>query len=160
MLLNGELKTVQFADQSLVVRPATDPKLEWFINTQEVAKGYGVKDAAIHSLKSRIKKELREGHHFTVLSETLDGRTGFTLKRTLWSKAGVIRLGFHLRSKRAREFRDFAESLILDHLENPKPLTLPRAPIKTPKQKLIESFTMADFKKLTPRERLKFLAQM
>ncbi len=32
---------------------------------------------------------------------------------TLWTKRGIIRLGFFIKSNRAKQFRDWAEDLII-----------------------------------------------
>lgn len=46
----------------------------------------------------------------------------------MWTKRGIVRLGFLLNSPRAKAFRDFAEDLVLSDLPvvtAPAPLALP-----------------------------------
>ena len=36
-----------------------------------------------------------------------------TYKKTLWTKRGIVRLGFFIKSDRAKLFRDWAEDLVI-----------------------------------------------
>jgi uncharacterized protein YigA (DUF484 family) len=118
---------------AIAIQPA-DSALEYLVTTKEVARGYGVSEATLRTHKRDHADELIEGKHWVVniihplggsdnLSEPSTG-VGNTnaryagLKRgndtvTLWTKRGVIRLGFFIRSERAKRFRDAAEDLIL-----------------------------------------------
>jgi prophage antirepressor-like protein len=83
---------------------------EYLVTTKEVARGYGVTPAAIRNQQMRHADELIEGKHWAVTNcDTLGGEQS----ATLWTKRGVIRLGFFIRSERAKRFRDAAEDLIL-----------------------------------------------
>ena len=53
-----------------------------------------------------------EGIHWISKIENFDSASGAS-KRIYWTKAGVIRLGFFIKSERAKLFRDWAEKVIL-----------------------------------------------
>lgn len=94
---------------------------EFLINTKEVAKGYGSTEYAIRQSKSTNQSEFIEGKHFV---------RGVSISHTqphqvFWTKRGVVRLGFFIKSKQAKLFRDWAEDLVLDKIES--------APLKQPK---------------------------
>ncbi len=91
---------------------------EFCLNSQEVAFGYGVSTENIRQHKANHGDELVEGKHWVVsISNTLGGKQ----ESTLWTKRGIIRLGFFIRSERAKKFRDAAEDLILGVTEKPAP---------------------------------------
>lgn len=80
------------------------------MDTKEVALGYGVTPQTIRTHKSNHQSEILENTHFVYTVENLNGAD---LKRTLWTKAGVIKLGFFIKSERAKLFRDWAVNVIL-----------------------------------------------
>ncbi len=84
---------------------------EWIMSTQQVADGYGVADNSIRMHKSRQSDELIEGKHFIHVTNS-DGGS----QTTFWTKKGVIRLGFFIKSENAKKFRDWAEDLILQKI--------------------------------------------
>jgi len=94
-----------------IIAVIADPEHEWTLGTAEVAKGYGVTPENIRVHKHQHKGELIKGKHFFSVRNT----NGGNLERvtTLWTKRGVIRLGFFIRSERAKKFRDAAEDLII-----------------------------------------------
>lgn len=95
-----------------IIIPVTPhPEHEYTLSTAEVAAGYGVGEANIRELKRKHTEELIEGKHFSSVRNT-DARN---LQRvtTIWTKRGIIRLGFFIRSERAKRFRDLAEDLVL-----------------------------------------------
>jgi len=101
---------------------------EFTAPTAAVALGYGVSVSTIREHKRTHSDELVAGKHFLVTHNTGDG-DNFTgvrnpdarqkgLKQgndtvTHWTKRGIIRLGFFIRSERAKRFRDMAEDLII-----------------------------------------------
>ena len=106
--------------QEVIVTP--DPAHEFTATTEQVALGYGVSADVIRKHKERQAEELTEGKHFlssVTNSHAQPGRGAQTL--TLWTKRGIVRLGFFIRSKRARLFRDMAEDLVIAALEAPQP---------------------------------------
>lgn len=102
---------VRFQDElELQVQP--DPRLEWTLSNEQVAEGYGVTVSSLRSTKSRHSDELVQDKHWIVL-QIATGSLG-ARDATFWTKRGIIRLGFFIRSERARKFRDFYEDLVLE----------------------------------------------
>lgn len=102
---------------------------EYLVTTKEVARGYGVGTSVILKHRQRHADELVDGKHF-ILANGADNlsapSTGVRIPDArqaglkqgndtviLWTKRGVIRLGFFIRSERAKRFRDAAEDLII-----------------------------------------------
>lgn len=86
---------------------------EFLMTSKEVAKGYGVTEYAIRKNKLSLGNELVEGKHFVkgvTIGNTLSNAQPH---QVFWTKRGVIRLGFAMRSERAKLFRDWAEELII-----------------------------------------------
>ncbi len=81
---------------------------EYLVTTKEVARGYGVGEEVIRQHKRRHADELVADKHWTTVTNSHGGEPA-----TLWTKRGVIRLGFFIRSERAKRFRDAAEDLII-----------------------------------------------
>lgn len=100
---------------SVTVLP--NPTHQFLMTTKEVANGYGVTDYAIRQNKVSLSNELIEGKHFVLAVSIPHGELPSTLKcahnAVLWTKRGVVRLGFAMRSDRAKLFRDWAEELII-----------------------------------------------
>jgi len=89
---------------------------EWTMTTCLVSRGYGVSESVIRDHKRNHSEELIEGKHWVVQNiDTLGGMQ----KMTIWTKKGVVRLGFFIRSERARMFRDMAEDLVIKATEQP-----------------------------------------
>lgn len=74
----------------------------WLLPTRLVAEGYGVSPESIRSHKADHDDEILKDQHFLTKG-----------KNTLWTKAGVIRLGMFIRSEQAIAFRDAAEKHLL-----------------------------------------------
>lgn len=93
---------------------------EWLLSTELVAKGYGVSEDAIRNHKRRRYEELSEGKHFVVggVTNCYADNVKEGEQKIYWTKRGVIRLGFFIRSAAAAKFRDFAEDLIIDRMES------------------------------------------
>lgn len=109
---------IALAGQELMARP--HPQHDYLVTTAEVANGYGVSESSIREHKRLREKEgdLAEGRHF---SRVRNPDAGIRVT-TYWTKAGIVRLGFFIRSEKARAFRDAAEALILGHLSGPMAL--------------------------------------
>lgn len=103
---------IQFQDINLDVIP--DKSHEWLLETDLVANGYGVKASSIRSQKSRHAKELKENKHYTTVANCNGGEP-----TTYWTKKGIVRLGFFIKSDKAEQFRDWAEDLIVKTLDRP-----------------------------------------
>jgi prophage antirepressor-like protein len=106
----------QNGDNLIEIEIIENDNFEFLLSTKEVAKGYGVSIENIRSQKSNHKDELIEGKHFLSNYEIFDGKQ--KRKTTVWTKRGVVRLGFFIKSERAKKFRDWAEDLILQKVES------------------------------------------
>ena len=106
------MSVVRFEDVNLAV--SSDPGHDWLLSNADVAAGFGVPVETVRSAKSRHAAELHLGKHWVVADCNTPGGQQHL---TVWTKRGVIRLGFLLTSERARRFRDFAEDLVLGHLQ-------------------------------------------
>ncbi len=98
------IKEVCFKDLYLIVYP--DYTHEWLLESNLVAKGYGVEANVISNHKKRNQEELIVGTHW-LTSQIV--KSGQRRNIVFWTKRGVIRLGFFIKSERARLFRDWAE---------------------------------------------------
>jgi len=88
---------------------------EFLMTSKEVALGYGVNSGTIRKSLFDHSDELLEGKHFlkgVTNSNTLAG-TNLQPHQTFWTKRGIVRLGFFIKSERAKQFRDWAEDLII-----------------------------------------------
>jgi hypothetical protein len=104
----------QFEELTIYVRP--DKTHEWLMETKLVAEAYGVSEETIRSHKSNHSSDLIDNKHFTSV-ESFNARNLKQIK-TFWTKRGVIRLGFFIKSARAKLFRDWAEDLIIRELNH------------------------------------------
>lgn len=107
----------------LTVTILPSPDHEFLIPTNQVAKGYGVSEYNIRVHKLNHATELIEGKHFLTAVSISNGEIQNALKASklphnavLWTKRGVVRLGFFIKSKQAIMFRDWAEDLIIEKL--------------------------------------------
>ena len=110
----------------LAVAVIQDQTHEFLMPTKDVALGYGVASNTISSAKTYHKDELLENTHFLVLGNSDSGNGN--LKKLYWTKAGIVRLGFFIKSERAKLFREWAQGVILQVL-SPEMPKLP-APVK------------------------------
>jgi hypothetical protein len=108
---------------NVTVIPNTDH--EFLMSTNEVAKGYGASEYSIRMAKKRNSAELSEGKHFISGVTISHAASPGASKGTLWTKRGIVRLGFFIRSERARLFRDWAEDLIINMSEAKEKKQLP-----------------------------------
>lgn len=84
-------------------------------------------EQAVRMAKSRNSDELLEGKHFiTVTNRDSNPRAGVPHQTTMWTKRGVARLGFFIKTPMAKEFRDWAEDYIIDGQSKPKTPTIPQ----------------------------------
>lgn len=133
-----------------IIIPVTPhPEHEYTISTAEAAAGYGVDEKTIRYHKAQHGDELYPGKHFLEVSNPGFQPTGAAncsprsestgagnpsarqrgLKRgndtiTYWTKRGIVRLGFFIRSERAKRFRDMAEDLVLQQWNSTAPATI------------------------------------
>ena len=99
--------------EGVTVRVLPDERHEYLMTTREVANGYGVTEYAVRQHKLQHSEELQEGKHFVLAVSISNGTNGIPHNAILWTKRGVVRLGFFIKSERARLFRDWAEELVI-----------------------------------------------
>lgn len=107
---------------SLTVQIIPNGEFEFLATSNEVAKGYGISVSSLRGHQNYHKDELIEDVHYVKgvrISNTLKNKQPHQI---YWTKAGIIRLGFFIKSERAKIFRDWAENVILQRLNAPKPL--------------------------------------
>lgn len=96
---------------------------EYLMTTREVAHGYGTSDYSIRKAFLRNSAELAEGKHYIkgvdILSNPSKKGVQIQPHAVFWTKRGIVRLGFFIKSERARLFRDWAEELIINIAEEP-----------------------------------------
>lgn len=80
---------------------------EFLLANKDVAKGYGVSIDTIRSHLSKNRDEFVEGKHFTV------DKSYKNTRKIFWTKKGIVRLGFFIKSEDAKKFRDWAEDYIV-----------------------------------------------
>ncbi|MDD3688228.1 MAG: hypothetical protein PHE56_15885 [Bacteroidales bacterium] len=100
---------------TVTVLPNSDH--EFLMTSKEVANGYGVSPYSIRSTSSRHAAEIIEGKHYVSAVAICNGKAKSALNlphnTVLWTKRGIVRLGFFIKSERAKLFRDWAEELII-----------------------------------------------
>ena len=120
-LINLNKKIVKFQDLELEL--IIDKQYEWLIDSKLLAAGYNVSLDAIQNSFKRNKDEFEENKHYirtNRISDKMSDTTNSTKAKYLWTKRGVIIFGFLLKSDKAKQFRKFAEDLIINKTE---PLT-------------------------------------
>lgn len=145
--------TLQVMDD-LTVQLYTNPKFDFLMDTKTVADGYGVSPSTIKSNKYNHTDELIEGKHYVYgkAVQNMDTPSNFQPHTLLWTKAGVIRLGFFIKSERAKAFRDWAEKIVLEVTAPPANLPKPqkRNHNRLTQARLVE--ILADVAKIEDRE--------
>ena len=113
---NQQTMSLQVTD-GLTVAVIPDSNHEFTMTTKEVAHGYGVHPDTIRSQKRHYLNEFIDGKHFVSGVQILHVASPGSTKGTLWTKRGIVRLGFFIKSERARLFRDWAEDLVINKVE-------------------------------------------
>lgn len=119
--MKNEIITVEISNE-VVVEVQSNEKHEWVLSGRDVAEGYGLSASGLRNTKSRYSDEFEEGKHFVVVPN----RDAENLKTTMWTKKGVIRLGFLIKTPLAKQFRDWAEHFIIKKSEEPKAPVIPQ----------------------------------
>lgn len=112
---------------TVTVLPNSDH--EFLISTRDVAIGYGISESTIREHRRKNASDFVEGTHFVKGVRKTDTLANSQPHQVFWTKAGVIRLGFFIKSERAKLFRDWAEGLILavmGHKQPALPIAKPR----------------------------------
>lgn len=106
---------------NLSVEIMPNDKFGFLMTTNEVARGYGVSGGTIRKHKMEHCDELIEGKHFitSVTKRNAGCKSGGYLQNTpiYWTQRGIVRLGFFIKSERAKMFRDWAEDLVINKIE-------------------------------------------
>lgn len=124
---NENLKQVvnlQVTD-GLTVAVIQNQTYEFLMLSKDVGLGYGVSAGNIRNQMFRNQEDFIEDKHFIKgvrLSNTLPNVQPNAI---YWTKAGVVRLGFFIKSERAKLFRDWAENVILQAITPELPKNLP-----------------------------------
>ncbi len=115
----------------LAVNVIPSENYEYLMTTKEVAKGYGTSKYAVYKALERHSSEMVEGKHFIKgvdISSTPLKDGSIQANSFLFTKRGIVRLGFFIKSERARLFRDWAEELIIKVSEERENLVLEPVP--------------------------------
>lgn len=97
----------------LTVTVLPDLYHEFLMSSEQVATGYGVSAGNIRNQLHRNQNEFREGKHFGTAVCFSNSELNAVHNKVFWTKRGIVRLGFFIKSKQARLFRDWAEDLVL-----------------------------------------------
>ena len=109
----------------LTVAVIQNQTYEFLMLSRDVALGYGVSAGTIRKQLSEHKDELIEGKHYVKGVTFCNTLSNVQPNAVYWTKQGVVRLGFTIRSERAKIFRDWAENVILQAITPPLPKNLP-----------------------------------
>ena len=93
-----------------------DTTHEFLLCNKEVALGYGIKLHTVTTHRNDHKDELIEGKHWIRLHVKTKGGMQQVIH---WTKKGIVRLGFFIKSKQAKKFRDWAEDYIINPINEP-----------------------------------------
>ena len=114
--------------EGVTVNVLPNEAYEYVMTSKEVAHGYGVTDYSIRVTKLRHSDELIEGKHFitavTICNTDLPKQLRCAHNAIMWTKRGIVRLGFFIKSERAKLFRDWAEELVIEKVEQHRQQTL------------------------------------
>ena len=99
--------------EGITVNVLPHEQYEFLLSTSDVGIGYGVSEYAIRKTKIRHEDELTEGKHFVTAGTFCPGDSKTPHNKLFFTKRGIVRLGFFIKSERAKLFRDWAEELII-----------------------------------------------
>ena len=114
--------------EGLTVAVFQNQSHEFVMPVRDVALGYGVASGTIRNQLSKNFNEFIEGRHYIKGVAFCDTLPNIQPHAIYWTKAGVVRLGFFIKSERAKMFRDWAETVVLQALSPQLPKSLPDAP--------------------------------
>ena len=109
----------------LTVAVIQNQTYEFLMLSKDVGLGYGVSAGNIRNQMFRNQEDFIENRHYikgVCLSNTLQN---IQPNAVYWTKAGIVRLGFFIKSERAKLFRDWAENVILQAITPELPKNLP-----------------------------------
>lgn len=152
--LNEQKQVTLQVTQQLAVTVLPNSEHEFLMTTKEVAKGYGVSQYAIRQSFFRNSTEIKEGKHFVKGITICNTLPNSQPHQVFWTKRGIVRLGFFVKSLQAKLFRDWAEELIIERIEQNQMLPL--------KPKEVKALTGGNRKhnRLTPDRLLNIMAEV
>lgn len=103
------MQVITFENTPLHVKE--DTTHEFLLSNNEVALGYGITQSTLRSTLNNHQDELIEGKHWIRLHVNTKGGRQSLIH---WTKKGIVRLGFFIKSKQAKAFRDWAEDYIVN----------------------------------------------
>lgn len=113
-LTKSENKAISLTvTEGITVTIIPNQEHEFLMSTKEVASGYGVTTYNIRQHKLSQSSELIEGKHYLGNVSITHGASCGASRSTMWTKRGIVRLGFFIKSEQAKLFRDWAEDLII-----------------------------------------------
>ncbi|MBE9468992.1 MAG: hypothetical protein IMY72_11835 [Bacteroidetes bacterium] len=104
-------------NENLQVTVIPNEEFEFLMPTKDVTLGYGVSNSVIRVTKHRYSDELLEGKHFISAVTICNSEPKAPHNKVYWTKRGIIRLGFFIKSERAKLFRDWAEDLVINKID-------------------------------------------
>ena len=110
--------------EGLTVTILPNSNHEFMMSSKEVATGYGTSSYAIRMAQMRHSEELIDGKHFVKGVTFCHTLPGAQPHQVFWTKRGVVRLGYFIKSERAKLFRDWAEELIIEKVDQYKQSTI------------------------------------
>lgn len=146
--------------EGLTVTILPDSTHEFLMDMKQAANGYGTSEYAIRQTKIRNQNELIEGKHFISAVTIRHSEPNAPYNKVYWTKRGIVRLGFFIKSERAKLFRDWAEELVIEKVEQhrqqtlfdikPKSLPKPRNHNRLTSERLLS--IMADVARIDDRD--------
>lgn len=126
--MSKEIKMQVTEELSVTIFPNSEH--EFLMSTKEVARGYGASIYAVNMARIRHEAELIEGKHYFKIGAITKCYSELNLAHNaiLFTKRGIVRLGFFIKSERAKLFRDWAEDVVLQALSPQLPKSLPDVP--------------------------------
>lgn len=109
----------------LTVAVIQNQTYEFLMLSKDVGLGYGVSAGNIRNQMFRNQDDFLEGRHFVKGVSLTNTLPNTQPNAVFWTKAGIVRLGFFIKSERAKLFRDWAENVILQAITPPLPKNLP-----------------------------------
>lgn len=118
------MQKVQTTDSQAVTLEVTEgfsvtvirhDSLGYLMTMVDVGFGYGIAANTVRNHYLNHGNEFVEGVHYVKGSQIMGTLQIRNLQPSAiyWTKAGVVRLGFFIKSERAKMFRDWAESVVL-----------------------------------------------
>lgn len=98
---------------------------EYLMTSKQVEAGYGITEHALRMTRLRNEKEFLNDRHFVLGKGVTNCYPSVKIQphQVFWTKRGIVRLGFFIKSERAKLFRDWAEDLVLNKVSKTEGFT-------------------------------------